>query len=918
MKSLKFCLGAFGVLSASVALASPGTFNSAVDSGNWGDAGTWTPGETADHMVPNEAGDAVKLTSAKIFVDGDYTVGTLETYAVKGDPANVLVADSDIVRTLTLDSGADGTTAQILRSLGSWDATKEFYIGANSATATDSLVLRLVSSLDIRNLTNSAEPLTFLGAKITGGTEDRPCSLIYTYAAGWGSSAGYILNAANDFRGDVVVASTSKRLSDGKPSDDCANLYLGYDSIAFADGMLGNAANEVILDSPMETKNVKLQVNKSSAGNPFNRTIRGLGTLNGTERYPTWSKTSALYLGPNCVIAPGSAAVAGKIAVVGSTVTLDPATTFKFTLGAETNDMILVTADSTFTFNGVVAFDYFGEASDIPGGTSFDIMTVSKGNFTFAPASFPAGYSYAVSGDANSGWTVSAIKSADYAMTQIQPATLIGDTFVTANANVSMPESGAVEATLRFYYGTVDCGESGDGWQGFVDVVEPVTAEGIVSAKIEGLTLGETYFVRSAVTSNGHTAFSKTSASFMTRALTDPGTYYWTAVNGDWEVAENWYTPDPIARQVPGCPGDKLMCDLQDTSGRAIYLKEDVSFGFIDQYINAQYNNTTRFYAFENDVTLTLDPGTAAETSLIRSVSSNPKVEFGNDKATNRLTVALAAPLRIYAPNEGNASQVYVYGKLTGGTEEKPCPIVIDAYNNYWRIAKLLLNNTANDFRGDIYVGAETASEGRCHLYTGNRIGDEVFGDLANRIILRGSAALTYCVTWGDNYTSVCNRTVLGTGFVRSGQELDDLDYNDSNTVYPLELGATSRFDPCGIDGTGYGTITFRAKSITCDPGTILTVDLAPEGEEGDKFVFKPNAGESVTLGGKLVVSPASVAAAKAGSTWTVVTVAPGSGGFVNNWKRPSGFTMTTTGSNEAGWAVTLTKRPSGATIIIR
>ena len=140
----------------------------------------------------------------------------------------------------------------------------------------------------------------------------------------------------------------------------------------------------------------------------------------------------------------------------------------------------------------------------------------------------------------------------------------------------------------------------------------------------------------------------------------------------------------------------------------------------------------------------------------------------------------------------------------------------------------------------------------------------------------------------------------------------------DDKHPYSLTLSATSRFEPCGADGTGYGTISFRATNIVAQAGATFKVDLAPLGEEGDKFVFKPNAGGQVELNGNLLVDEASVAAAKTGSTWTIVTVAPGSGGFVNNWKRPSGFTMTTTGSDEAGWAVTLTKLATGTTVIVR
>ena len=894
METLKFYIGVFGTLSASVALAASGTFNSAVDSGNWGDASTWTT--SADHTIPNEAGDTVKFGPGTLTVDGDYTAGWLDlTNRVD------LVTDGS-PRVLTMDSGVEGTAAKITPYMYNWQSSDQCIIGDANLT-----LLFVSDALFTYSGSNSCNHKTTIAAKISGGSVEAPLTVTFDAKYDWGSGCWKLQNTANDFVGDINVVT--------KGGSHAAYLRMGSD-----DSTLGNAQNEITLTSASGKRNAMVCDSRDNTSKKFVRTVRGTGTIAGMDE---WKNAKKLTLGEAAVVAPGTADEAGVIEISGSEVRMDEGTDFRLTLGADNSDKVVFTANSgSLAFVGDVVFDYFTSVEDIPTGMPIEIFQVSKVAFTFEPNSFPDDFTYSVSGSKESGWSVYAIRKSNNMTATTAAVSKVGDTFATLNAAVVIPEGGDDSSRLVFAYGTTDAGDSFGDWSEAATFAGEFGESGVYSVTVDDLTLGETYFYRVFTTVDGETyVAAPSSATFTTRALDVSDTFCWYEANGDWEDAANWYRLNEYARGVPGMAGDTLSCAVTEASSWTITLSEDQTFGFLDVHLSSgKYNNTIKFLAPENEVTLTLDPGTVAETSRIISTYSNPNAQFGADK-DDLLTLKLATPLEIYCPNEGNDIGVHFAGPLTGGTAEAPCPITIDAYNNYWRSARAYFENEASDFVGDIYAGQGGACEGRCIVYIGNHKTDATLGDPANRVILRSTSCLCYLWTWGSG-GPVCNRTVLGNGIVRCGPEVGefgkDTAMTDDKHSYPLTLSATSRFEPCSADGTGYGTITFRAKSIACDPETVFAVDLAPEGEAGDKFVFKPNAGESMTLDGKLVVSPESIAAAKTGSTWTVVTVAPGAGEFVNNWKRPLGFEMKTEGSDEDGWTVTLTKYPTGTEFILR
>ena len=894
MNRLKYLLPAACAAVSAPVLAVPGTFNSAVGSGSWGDTLTWTT--SADHAIPNEAGDTAKFGPGTLTVDGDYTVGWLDlTNRVD------LVTDGS-PRVLTMDSGVEGTAAKITPYMYNWLSSDQCIIGDANLT-----LLFVSDALFTYSGNNSCNHKTTIAAKISGGSVDDPLDVTFDAKYDWGSGRWKLQNTANDFVGDIRVVT--------KGGSHAAYLMMGSDN-----STLGNAQNEITLTSASGKRNAMVCDSRDNTSKKFIRTVRGTGTIAGRDE---WDNAKKLTLGEAAVVAPGTADEAGVIEVSGSELRMDSGTDFQLTLGADKNDMVVFTATSgSLAFTGDVDFDYFTSLEDIPMGTSIEIFQVSKVAFTFEPATFPEEFTYSVSGSKESGWSVYAIRKSNNMTATTAAASKVGDTFATLNAAVVIPEGGDDSTQLVFAYGTTDAGDSIGDWQNTEDFAGEFGESGVYSITVDDLTLGETYFYRVFTTVDGETyVAAPSSATFTTRALNVPDTFCWYERNGDWEDAANWYRLNEYARGVPGMAGDTLSCAVTEASSWTINLSEDQTFGFLDVHLSSgKYNNTIKFLAPENEVTLTLDPGTVAESSRIISTYSNPNVQFGADK-DDLLTLELAAPLEVYCPNEGNDIGVHFAGQLTGGTAEAPCPITVDAYNNYWRSARAYFENEASDFVGDIYAGQGNDSQGRCIVYIGNHKTDATLGDPANRVILRSTSCLCYLWTWGSG-GPVCNRTVLGNGVVRCGPEVGEFGKNEAMTddkhPYPLTLSATSRFEPCSADGTGYGTISFRASSIVAEAGSTFKVDLAPLGEEGDGFVFTPNAGGRVELNGELVVSPESVAAAKTGSMWTIVTVAPGASEFVNNWKRPDGFAMTTSGSTEDGWTVTLTKLPTGTTFILR
>jgi len=862
----------------------------------WGASGAW------NHGCPNAAGDLAKIGPATVTVDGDYTVGALSI-----TNQTSIVSDGS-VRAITLDSGVAGKAAELYGHLVDWSSPRHSYIGSGSSD--NNLVLNLASPLSVYNTgANSASQYFWIPAKITGGSAAAPCDLSFAWDWGWGLGELILMNPSNDFRGDITVTAKSG-------SSASSLLFAGGGDTRFSDSILGDAANEIYLVSYQGQVNAKLAISRADASGILNRKIHGRGTVCGLNRNANNEAVGDLHLGPNCLIDPGlDTSAAAEIAVTGSSVTMAAGTTFRLTLGTDFNDKVSFAPAQSFTFNGAVEFDYATSAEDIEDGAQFVIFTVSAVAFSFAPSSFPAGYSWVVSGDSGAGWTVTAVKNASYALVQMLDTTLVGDTFATLNANVTMPDSGAVDTTVRFYYGTTDGGSDPSAWSHYVDYPQTVTSAGAVSVTISGLTLGSPTYVRAAATSSGHTEFATSSGQFTTRALSAANTFTWLGADGDWSVAANWFNPTCYARLVPGYAGDTVIADVSGTKGKAIYLAADQTVGFVDaQLQSGSYNTPLRFYAFDAPVTLTLDPGSVDTTSRISTSVSNPQVVFGNQFATNQLTVALAGPLEIWCPNASGGNSTYVNCKLTGGTVENPCPITLRAHDNYWRVTAFYLDNVANDFVGDIYVGSAAACSGRCFLHVGGNDcrTDAVLGNVANRVFLRNTSVLNYLGNW-RNQTAVCNRTVLGNGTIRSATSTNG-DVNDNQT-YPLQLSATARLEPQSASGEGYGTISFLAKSLAFDADATIQLDLDPAGGTGDAIAVKVS--EAFTLGGKLEITDKS-AKAKSGMSWTIATIDASCTSFVNGWKRPSGYEISTAGNATDGWTVTLTKLPAGLILTFR
>ncbi|MGI5869859.1 MAG: hypothetical protein ACOX9C_10515 [Kiritimatiellia bacterium] len=911
MKKFVFALS-LSLFSAPLLAQTPAAFHWIGNAGNWDTPGLWAASAGADHTVPGIAGDRAHFgTNATVTLTQDVTVGTLST------TNKTSILSDGTVRTLTLDSGIAGTPAVLTFWVWAWNQPNDSYLG--SGFADNNLVLHLASPLDLTGHgRGSGSSRLRIASKLSGGSADSPSDINYTWTAEWGSGRVFLCNPANDFRGDIHVKGSSSR------SGDLSCLFGGLDSSTFNDGMFGDPANEIHLEASSTTLagNIVLALSRASPSTPLNRIVHGTGTIKGVNQYATWSQDGDVHLGPSCVIAPGSSTLPGGfIDLVGNNVRMQAGTTFRMTLGAESHDRVRFTSSTgAIEFVGAIEFDYVTSASDIPGGATFELFTVSKVPFTFAPSSTPDGYSFSVAGSTAAGWAVTAIKATANAIASVLDASLIGDTFATANAELLMPLSGAVPTTLRLYYGTTDGEDDPSAWDAYVDVPGTFTEEGPVSVRLENLTLDGAYVYRFAATSDGTTIFSTGSASFTTRALDVPNTFTWIATNGLWSTEGNWYVPTPHARVVPGCPGDKIVFDLNGPSSRQVHLTSSASYGDTELRLDAsgQFGTQGRFHAFNtpDPVVLTLDPGTRAAIKRFHGSGSHNGVSFGTQAATNTLHVTRTAPVQVYCDNNHGGINVHFFCPVSGGTAETPLPFIVENVGNQWRFACLYFDNEANDFVGDIYVGATNIVLGPSYLFIGDADcrTDAVLGDPANRVILRNRSIVNYTGNW-RNRTAVCNRTFLGAGTIRSGQRVYGT-LND-NQYYPLSLSATARFAPCGVDGAGHGTITFDAKGLSSHAETRFEFDLATDGSANDAIAVT-TVSSPVVLNGRLVVTPDSDIV-PADTSWTLATVPASAGSFTCNWAAPAGnYRLETIGDSTEGWAVVLTKLQDATLVLVR
>lgn len=890
----------------------PASFHWVAETENWDASSAWSVSANADHTIPGVAGDKTYFgPNATVTLTQDVTVGTLST-----TNQTSLLSDGT-VRTLTLDSGVEGTPATVTFWVWAWNQPNDSYFG--SGFTDNNLVLSLASPLNLNGYGNgSGSSRLRIASKLSGGSAAAPCDITYKWIGSWGSGSVFLCNPANDFRGDIHIQGTSTR--DG----DLVTIFAGLESVIFDDGLLGDPANEIYLEAKSEALagNIVLDLSRASSSTPLNRIVHGTGTVKGLNQYVTWNQEGSVYLGPSCVIDPGlSTSEVGFIDLVGAYVRMQEGTTFRMTLGDGVNDKVRFSSSTgDVKFTGAIEFDTADGVSDIPGGTSFDLFTVSKVPFTFTPSSTPAGYSFSVAGSAVAGWTVTATKAASNAMASSLDASLIGDTFATANANVLMPAGGSVATTLRVYYGTTDGGDNPAAWDAYADVPGTITEDSLVSIVLTGLTLDGTYVYRFAATSDGTTVFSQDSATFTTRALGVANTFTWLATNDLWSTEGNWYVPTPHARLIPGYPGDKLIFELNGPSDRRIYLTSSASYGDTELHLTGgQYGTHARFYAYSTPetVTITLDPGSMGTTNRFFGTGNHSGVSFGSTVASNTLAVALTAPVLVSCDNNHGGINIHFSCPVSGGTAENPLPFAVVNTGNEWRSAGLYFDSEANTFVGDLYVGATTVVKGPSYLFIGDDDchTDAVLGDPANRVILRNLSTANYTGNW-RNRTAVCNRTFLGNGTIRSGQRVTGT-LSDSQ-YYPLSLSSTARFAPCGIDGTGFGTITFDAKALSSDPETLFEFDLAADGSANDSIAVTTTVSSPVVLNGRVVVT-ADRARVPAGNSWTLATIPASAGDFTCNWAAPAGnYLLQTTGNATDGWAVVLTKTQDATLLIVR
>ena len=869
----------------------PDTFTwSGGASGIWNAPGGWTPLATS-RTFPEIAGDLVVTTNAAtLTLNGNTTVS-----GISASLGNMTVVPSGVVTQIFASSSASVTNR--IHATSATSNPRYIYLG--NALVDDNLTLNVADNLIFSGSGGTLAHL-FVRGRLIGGTEETPISLIArAHGTEYPTVRVYLMNANNDFRGDVFVGAT------GSSYESNMFVFLGYSSVNGTDAMLGHPDNKVILLN----KRPNLCVSRCDAGG-LKRRILGTGNVRGLRidtGYPTITNPDALFLGDGSSLEPSVAFSnpIGKITVIGSALTTHANSQIRINVTPTTKDVVAFSGTSAFTYTGKVLME---PLETVAPGTSWDIITVTKDTkgFTFSPSYTTPFYSFKATSNATDGWVVTATKQVDttlFPAVQNLATTLIAETNATIHADViSVAPDG--EATLRAYFGTVDQGANVGAWEQAVEYPAAVTEPGVSSLRLDTLQLNQTYYVRHSISNSTGESMSPDVVSFATRPWETPDIFTWVVTNDNWQTLGAWSVDTPYERRIPGFKGDKVIVNVGGSYpnagiNRTLNITNDVAIGAMT--INEGYQAQVAVTATNGPATLTFDAD-ATGTNLIYSTAALAGLRFGNNAGDYGLTVELKQPL-LFRRNSAWGLNVEFYSAIVGGSGASPTDLFFLTQGDEYCALNPSLLNTNNTFRGDVHLGERQVYAATTMLTIGNAAmpaRNEMLGDGANQMILRNKSTLRYHAGAEDSAT--CERHVVGTGKLSSTKA--------------LHLGAGAVLEPLAISRSGYGTITVEASDLTADADARYVLDLSASGEGNDGLVV--NVSSPLTLTGRLELVPEADERVAVGTSWDVIQVAPTATSFTSNLKKSPGFILTTTGDAETGWTVTATAAPLASMLIVR
>ncbi len=434
----------------------------------------------------------------------------------------------------------------------------------------------------------------------------------------------------------------------------------------------------------------------------------------------------------------------------------------------------------------------YGPAAWSPNDIGFGVDWQGRGVTTRANFEFPQ--------DPGDGSLFSAEMPPNYADISSLPAQMVTGSSADLPARVAMRNA---SGKLRVYYGLTDGGKVESAWTSCVELENSVNATGEYVIPVTGLVEAQTYYYRHAFeeTHHGRVFFSPVTYAVTPLSSGDPASFRWIGGVG----TAVWHTPlwlnlDDLMRTMPGAPGDKVFL----TNNIALTVNNGIAFAELTQA--AAYSSS--IVPGVSGVTLSLDAlgGTSKITAVAKS-----SLTLGSDSV--RMNLALQNPLMLTATSDGNATELYLKARLTGGAEDALRNITCFGAGGRPRIT---LSNPANDFRGDLHLSTNS------YVIVGRPDAqNSMFGHVANKIIFDHTSGKL--IIWPGAFHPVLDRTIQGSGSIEALTITTD-GYNNSNDAR-LSFGSNALIEPSSANGTT-GTISIIGSAITFDTNATVRLDL--------------------------------------------------------------------------------------------
>ena len=893
----------------------PDTFNWNDGAVNWFDQESWTPTAT-ERTAPGIVGDTAKIEVGNATLDADATVSTL-TLVSKS-----LLADPQAAApvTLTLQS-ADGTTP------AAFDFHSVVQLG--NAPVDDNLLIRFASPVRLNGAKGGgATNRSVYRGRLTGGTADAPCPVTFMKnEASYNYAHNYLLNANNDFVGDITLEGISGQ-------GNCTlDLVLGLGDVVGDNAMLGNAANEITVTFRRQQydyakvdgdpANVRIRMNGNSAESAgLCRKVHGACTIFGNTVKTNYSVgDGVLVLGDGFQSDPmlfqdgSQRSIYGTQCFSGSSIVIDEGAEFVVDVDLVSDelksDQFVFRPKSAFAFTGALVVR---EQSELPTGTTIAIGTVdaAAGSCEAVPSRVTAGWELSAIAAEDGGWTLQLVKASSEPVVQCGGFSELGPDCATLTAKV-LSMGSASSGELKVFYGPTDGGSDPDNWAAWKSFGS-VSAPGVYAIALTGLSI-QPYVYRAAIDAGGELTFAIDPATFTPVPTSTPGSFIWRRIEDNWDTEGAWerMTHD-YARLVPGYAGDTICFDLGGRwnaegivygSNAVVHIDHDVTVGGLT--VSGGYNHNCDLLPADG-VALVFDNNGKDSVISVGTASST----IGSLSSSGVLRMANA--LEITRPGTYGAS-VKILCPISGGTVDEPFGLTFSSTGDSYSAPTFALANAANDFVGDITViRRSNAGNMTFSVGTGTILADDgMLGNVANKVHLRYSPTLS--LVGSTTVTPVLSRHVDGTGTVSAKR------YHDQWTSpkMGLALGATATLAPCGNDGTGFGTLTVDVTAFADTATTVYAIDVdADDPAAGDKVNLKVES--AVELNGVFDVRPDDPSVRIPGGTrWAIGTIAASAGEVTKT--RLAGnemFKILVEGDAESGWTIYAERKQSGMSLIVR